>query len=54
MIRKMTDKESIDFNSLMDKMGITNKIVYNAILEDFIDSKIPFETLCKNPNILMR
>lgn len=52
--RRMTDSESIQFNMLMDKMGITQKVVYNSILEDFIDSGIPFEILYKNPNLIIK
>jgi len=51
--RKMTLAESVGFNLLMNKMGITNKEIYKAMMEDFIDSVLPFDALCKNPNLIL-
>jgi hypothetical protein len=49
----MTASESIRFNMLMDKMGITDKQVYNTILDDFLESDLSFEILCKNPSLVL-
>jgi len=38
--RKLTLLESIDFNIYIDKLGITNKEIYRAILEDYLDECI--------------
>jgi predicted DNA-binding transcriptional regulator AlpA len=51
--RNMTASESIRFNMLMDKMGITDKQVYNTILDDFLESDLSFEILCKNPSLVL-
>jgi len=40
MKRKLTLSESIDFNIYIDKLGITNREIYRAILEDYLDGCI--------------
>ena len=40
MKRKLTLSESIDFNIYIDKLGITNREIYRAILEDYLDGYI--------------
>lgn len=49
----MTLIESVQFNKLMNKMGVTQKEIYRAMMEDFIDSGLPFEQLCKNPSLVL-
>jgi len=38
--RQLTLSESIDFNIYIDKLGITNREIYRAILEDYLDGYI--------------
>jgi len=38
--RQLTLLESIKFNILMDKLGITNMLIYEAMLEDYLDGYI--------------
>ena len=38
--RQLTLLESIKFNIYIDKLGITNKLIYEAILEDYLDGYI--------------
>jgi hypothetical protein len=40
MKRKLTLLESIKFNTFIDKLGITNKDIYNAMLEDYLDGDL--------------
>ena len=38
--RRLTLLESIKFNILMDILGITNMLIYEAMLEDYLDGYI--------------
>jgi len=38
--RRLTLIESIKFNILMDILGITNMLIYEAMLEDYLDGYI--------------
>lgn len=40
MKRKLTLLESIKFNIFIDKLGIANKDIYNAMLEDYLDGDL--------------
>jgi hypothetical protein len=44
--RKLTDYESIRFNIFIDRIGITNKSIYKAILEDYIESGLSINMFC--------
>jgi len=47
MKRIMSASESLDFNIFIDKMGITNKDIYQTILDDFIESNLKIKTFMK-------
>jgi len=38
--RQLTLLKSIKFNIYIDKLGITNMLIYEAILEDYLDGYI--------------
>lgn len=49
--RTLSQLDSVKFNLFIDRMGITNKEIYNAILDEYFDSALnmdAFINICQN------